>query len=351
MERALPDWLRTLGLFVVCVLAGLLAAWLGVPLAWMVAPMLVSAAASLAGHGVGLSRHWRAAGQVIVASAVGVHFTPQALLQALSHLHYIVLSALATVVGGVLVGRLLARLSRAHAATALYATVPGGPAEMSQLASSHGGNAGLVAAAQMLRIALIVLVIPLLLWLLGADVAGGAQAGNGPVRPLLLAAVLAAGALCALGCRRLGLVAAFFLAPLAVSALLSGLGMVELRFPFPLTAAGQVLIGATLGLAFNRAMFAEAPGFIGLSVLMTLLMIGLCGLQGWLISVLSGLPLATLLLATAPGSVTEMSITAEVLGLGVATVAAFHIVRIFIILPLAAVLFRTLPRASDEDAG
>jgi uncharacterized protein len=346
----LPEWLRVAGLFAVCVLAGLLAAWGGVPLAWMVAPMLVSAAVSLGGWRVRLGRHWRAAGQVIVASAVGAHFTPQALVEAWTTLHYIVFSALATVLGGVLVGRLLARVSRAHAATALYAVVPGGPAEMSQLASSHGGSAALVAAAQTLRIALIVLVIPLLLWLLGTDVTAATRAEAGPLRPLLLAAVLAAGALCALGCRRLGLVAAFFLAPLGVSALLSGFGVVELRFPFQLTAAGQILIGTTLGLAFNRAMFAEAPGFVALSTLMTLLMIGLGALQAWLISALSGLPLATLLLATAPGSVTEMSITAEVLGLGVATVAAFHIVRIFIILPLAAALCRTLPRVADDDA-
>lgn len=348
----MPDALRIIGLFCICTLAGLVAFWLGVPLAWMVAPMLVSAALSLAGFGVRLHRGWRAIGQVLVASAVGVHFTPLALLQTATNLHFIVLSALATVVGGVLIGRLLARMSHAHAATALYASVPGGPAEMSQLASSHGGSGGLVAAAQTLRIALIILVIPMVLWLLGNDLSGGVPAASDarPVQPLLLAAVLSAGVVCALLARRLGLVAAFFLAPLGVSALLSGSGVVELHVPFALIALGQILIGTTLGLAFNRAMFAEAPGFIVWSVLMTLLMIGFCAVQAWIISGFTDLPLATLLLATAPGSVTEMSVTAEVLGLGVAIVAAFHIVRIFIILPLAALLFRTLPRIDDGEA-
>ena len=55
---------------------------------------------------------------------------------------------------------------------------------------------------------------------------------------------------------------------------------------------------------------------------------------------LDGLPLATLVLAAAPGSVTEMSLTVQAMGLGVALVTTFHIVRLFIIMPLSPVALR-----------
>ena len=43
-----------------------------------------------------------------------------------------------------------------------------------------------------------------------------------------------------------------------------------------------------------------------------------------------------MMLATAPGSVTEMALTAKILEDGLAVVTAFHVVRIFIILPFAS---------------
>ena len=59
----------------------------------------------------------------------------------------------------------------------------------------------------------------------------------------------------------------------------------------------------------------------------------------------SGLPLATLVAATAPGGLAEMSITAKVLNLGVPVVTAFHVMRIFMITLFTLPAFRMLSRA------
>jgi hypothetical protein len=45
--------------------------------------------------------------------------------------------------------------------------------------------------------------------------------------------------------------------------------------------------------------------------------------MGWA----SGIPIATLVLATAPGGMAEMSLTARNLQLGVPVVTAFHVIR------------------------
>ena len=52
----------------------------------------------------------------------------------------------------------------------------------------------------------------------------------------------------------------------------------------------------------------------------------------------------TMVLATAPGSVTEMALTAKILDEGVAVVTAYHVVRIFVIIPLAPLIFAVTAR-------
>ena len=61
------------------------------------------------------------------------------------------------------------------------------------------------------------------------------------------------------------------------------------------------------------------------------------GLAYW-----SGRPVATLILATAPGGLAEMGITAQVLRLGVPLVIAAQVVRVIILLTTTAPIFRLL---------
>jgi uncharacterized membrane protein AbrB (regulator of aidB expression) len=62
------------------------------------------------------------------------------------------------------------------------------------------------------------------------------------------------------------------------------------------------------------------------------------------IAVVMGLPIITAIVATSPGGIAEMAITAKVLGLGAPVVTAFHLVRlisvILLIRPLSQLLLR-----------
>ena len=62
---------------------------------------------------------------------------------------------------------------------------------------------------------------------------------------------------------------------------------------------------------------------------------GFAALLAWT----SELPFATLVLATAPGGIAEMCITAKVLQLGVPLVTAFHVTRLLAVLLLTGPLF------------
>ena len=91
----------------------------------------------------------------------------------------------------------------------------------------------------------------------------------------------------------------------------------------------------SLGCRFSREFFRAAPRFVCVAALSALLSLVLAFALALGLGALSGIPLATLSLATAPGGVAEMCITAKVLQLGVPLVTLCHVLRV-VVLTLAA---------------
>ena len=67
--------------------AGLIAHWLRFPLPWMIGAMLFAAALRLAERPVDVPPRTRQIGQVLVASSVGLSFTPEAVRERCGSLH------------------------------------------------------------------------------------------------------------------------------------------------------------------------------------------------------------------------------------------------------------------------
>jgi uncharacterized membrane protein AbrB (regulator of aidB expression) len=74
----------------------------------------------------------------------------------------------------------------------------------------------------------------------------------------------------------------------------------------------------------------------------TLTGMGLTALAAWALSGVAGIAPATLVLATAPGGIAEMSLTAKTLQLGVPVVTAFHVIRMVAILTLTPRIYRLI---------
>jgi uncharacterized membrane protein AbrB (regulator of aidB expression) len=71
-------------------------------------------------------------------------------------------------------------------------------------------------------------------------------------------------------------------------------------------------------------------------------MMALCALASFGLSQFISLPTATIILASAPGGIAEMAITAKVMQLGVAIVTALQACRIIAVLFLAEPIYRQL---------
>lgn len=320
-------------------IAGLTLARLGTPLPFIVGPLLSTGLVSSLFGAPQISKWHRWSGQLIIASAVGLNLTPVAMSNVAANVVPMVIGGFATVAFSVLLATLLVEIRKVDRATALFASLPGGPIEMAGLADHYGGNGGVVAFSQTVRIAAIVIFIPPLLILSGETLEDvGTQVRD--VDPLGLAFAILAALIGAWVFLRLKVLNPFFLGPLLGVGLITMLGLPSSPMPHPLPAMGQIAIGVALGAMFDRRTVIAAANFIGPSLAVGAMLLGLAFALGSVMSAALGEPLATLVLANAPGGTPEMAITATAMSLDASLVAAFHIVRILMILPLAALIFR-----------
>ncbi|MDX6806817.1 AbrB family transcriptional regulator [Terrihabitans rhizophilus] len=332
--------LRMLAGLLLGALSGLIFHAVGIPLPWLLGPLIACAIASLAGAELKQPPLLRKIGQAVAAVAIGLAFSPAVVESLAGYLHIMVLAAALSMIGGVMVARLVSVFARTSFETAYFSSLPGGVAEMSVLAERYGGETALVALAQSLRIIFVVLIIPPLLVALSSDADfSGASAGALVHAPALIVMLVLAGAL-AVAFDRLRIMNAWFLAGLAVGASVAILQIPASHVPVWMIDVAQVLIGCALGSRIDRGIIIRLRHFLPATVAgtfgMMLLNVGIA----WLVSLWTGFDLSGLVLATAPGGVAEMSITAGALHLAVPLVTAFHLVRVLMIILLSAPLYR-----------
>lgn len=308
---------------------------LHVPLPWMLGALTVVAALSLAGHTPLVPRGGRRVGQLVLGIGIGLTFTAGAAAEAAQHVGAMVSAALLTLVAGAAMAFPYRWITRADIRTALLACIPGGPADMAILAERYGGDPVAVAIAQTFRITVIVVTIPPLVVVSGA--AGGLEYGGSAAgfQPLGLAVMAGLSLLGVWALQRLGLTSAWLLGGVAALAPLTANGWELSSLPFPFIAAAQVLLGTALGTMFDRNVLRGAHRILFGSLVCSAVLVAACSLLAVAFAAATGLPVASLVIALAPGSVTEMGLTARLMHLAVPLVTAFHVCRIVLILLLA----------------
>ena len=348
-------WARPLvraALTLAAALAGAaLAIWLHLPLPWFTGPLLTLAAANMAGARLPALPHARDAGQWIIGIALGLYFTPQVTREILRLAPWIAVNIGFVILLGLLGAWLLRRLSGESATTCFFATPIGGASEMAAQADRYGGRVDRVAAAHSLRIMMVAIVVPFALQfsgVRGVDPYAPAAAQFQPTGLLLLGAVAAAGAIVL---ARLGVPNQWMLGPLAVTAALTTQGITFSALPPAVSNAGQLLIGIALGTRFEPEFFRAAPRYLAAVALVTVIYLVLSALFGWWLALVAGLPVATGVVATTPGGIGEMAITAKVLQLGAPVVSAFHAIRMAVVVLTVGLMYRlTRPLRRGGDA-
>lgn len=326
------------------VAGGLVFSALDTPIPWLLGPLAFVAGINLAGFRIGCPNGTRQVGQIVIGTAIGLRFTPDVATIVLGQLHWMVIAAaIAVVLGGV--GALIQiRIARLDPATAYFGNVPGGMAEMLTLGDRFRAEPVAVALSQTVRVGIVVVTVPVGLTWLGTTGDDLFSLRSIPVDWSLLPILIAGCAGSAFLLNRLGVTNAWMLGAVGFAGLLTATEIELSGLPDTFLILGQLLIGAALGERFDREPMRRAPRVIVGAVLSTImLLVASIGLAA-AIGAVSGIPLTTMVAATCPGGLAEMSITAEILGLGVPLVTAYHIARIVLITLVTLPLFRMIQR-------
>jgi membrane AbrB-like protein len=328
LRARLPAILRTIA---VGVPAGFLFDWLDTPIPWMIGPMIAVAALNLTGVRMQAPPYARQIGQVILGSAVSLYFTPTVVAELAANLPAIAGATLAAFLVGGLGALTLSRASGVEGKSTFFASIPGGAMAMAVLAERYGAQIAPVAVAHSLRVSIVVILVPFALTYGGFPLEASPYRPQVPLNLSILAFWLAFGFVLGEVSERLRLQNGYLLMPIFFGAALTVSGIQLSAVPRWMTDFAQLMFGLVLGARYERAFFARYKLFVPFALLNSFFILIASAAMGAALAWAFGLPIATMIIATAPGGLAEMTITAQALQISVPLVVAFHLFRVVVV--------------------
>jgi membrane AbrB-like protein len=328
LRQRLPGMLRALA---VGIPAGYLFHRLRTPIPWMIGPMIAVATLNLMGvrmHSPPLARQ---IGQVILGSAVSLYFTPTVVAALAANFPAIAAATVSVFLVGGLGALTLSRASGVDRKSTFFASIPGGAMAMAVLAERYGAQVAPVAVAHSLRVSIVVILIPLAVTYGGFPLEATAYRPDVPLNISILVPWLAFGFVMGEASERLGLQNGYLLTPIFFGAALTLSGIQLSAVPHWMADLAQLMFGLVLGARYERAFFVRYKLFIPFALLNSFFIVLASVAAGVALAWLFDLPIATMVIATSPGGLAEMTITAQALQISVPLVVAFHLFRVVVV--------------------
>ncbi|MGB2720407.1 AbrB family transcriptional regulator [Rhodococcus sp. SBT000017] len=341
--------LRWIGLAAVSVGGWALFAALGLTAPSLFAALVVAVVFALTGLGpAAVPRPLSMAAQGTLAVTIGLMLDTETLGALGENWIPAVLVGAGTLVVSAGCGALLALHRDVDPVTGALSLIAGGATGLVSIARELGGDERIVAVVQYLRVALVVVTMPLIV-----TFAFHADSGSGAAReeistPWYLGTAFLLGAVVTgiVLARLIRLPAPATLGPLIVAGACELLGWpVDISVPTVLLPVAFIVIGWQAGLAFTTASL-RAIGRIFPWAALLVLSIGLvCALFGWALSAVTGVSMLTGYLATTPGGLAAVLAVSATTGSDVTFVACVQVIRLVSMLvaaPLAAAAYTRL---------
>lgn len=331
-------------------LAGQLFSALHLPAALFLGPMLVAIAFGVAGATIRLPKILFQLGQGTVGLMIAHAMSLSVLLMALQEWHVMLLGTVLTVMLSALVGVVLVRYAGIPSHTAALGTSPGAASAMVGMAEDYGADPRVVATMQYVRVVLVVMFGALVSHWLGASVGGATgHASTSHAASLDLSnvglslAVIGTGVF--LGLR---LPAGALLVPLLLGTVLQLSGVLEISLPSWLIPFAYGAVGCYVGLRFDRQTVLYVWRHLPMMALASLLLILMCAVSAWLISLAMDKDYLSVYLATSPGGLDSMAIIAIDTHSDVGFVLAMQTLRLFGVIFTGSFLARQVMRWSEK---
>lgn len=322
------------------------------PLAWMLGSMLACTVAALLKLPVAAPAIVRPPMTIVLGVLLGAGFSPEMILGMVNWVPTILGLIVFVAVSGLVCVLYFRKVGGYDMATAYFAGMPGGLVEMVLLGQEKGGDPRRIALIHSIRILLTVSSLPLLIPLVGGAEIGARPPVGVPLMQTTAAAVawlVAAGIVGAAVGHRLRFPAYFLLGPMVASAIVHLLGWTHASPPREIIWIAQLVLGVTLGCRFVGIGLREMARTLLLSVGSTGILFAMTILFALALSTATGLDIVSLVLAYAPGGLIETSFVALALQIEVAFVATHHIIRVFLVMTAAGLVFRLIKEAPKND--
>ena len=331
------------GLLIAFIAAELFEAW-HAPLPWMIGPLFATATARLLHAPFRCPWQIRAAGQWAIGTVLGLYFTPSVIAILVTRGSIILIAVIFALLLGLICAWLLARLSRITRSTAFFCMAIGGASEMAAQAERHHARVDYVAAAHSLRLMLVVAVIPFALKFFDVHGQDAYEPGIREVHNVGLVLLIALTMSAAFVLQKMRWPNAWVIGPLLLSIGITASRLSLSALPIWMSHAGQLFIGFSLGTHFTPSFIRGAPRFMMSVALCTIFALIVSASFAWILANFYNMNFATAILATSPGGIAEMSLTAKNLELGVPIVTAFHVSRMAVLVLTIGPLFRLLKK-------
>jgi membrane AbrB-like protein len=337
---------RWAGRWLIVIAAGWLLDLAGMPVAWLIGPMIAAVVLALRGTPPGPNPQPVFTGvQAVIGIALSASFSTDALAPLADHWPVMLLTIFLVLGVSIAAGVALGRMAALDPATASLGTVPGGASGMVAMSEELGADPRIVAFMQYARVVIVVISIAILARIAGheSETALALVEDEAPLtafQQLLVAPVLAL-----LGIwvgQRFRLPSGGLIGAIIVGMVVGVLGWGPITFPPVVLAAAYLLLGTRIGSRFDPAVLRKIrdllPYVLGFILLMTLLSAGL----GWVLAEVTGIDIVTALLATSPGGMDGAMIAALDTGANVPLVLAVQISRLLLMVIAGPFVVRRL---------
>lgn len=318
---------------------GVLFQLMGLPLAWMLGPLIANLLLSARGVNVGVPEPLRNVFLAVMGLVLGSQVTPELAQRVLDWPVSSVLLLLG-VAASTAVAAAWYRRCGFDPVSAWFGAAPGAMTAMIMLGDKCGGDPQRIAIAQSLRIVLVILFLPPLFWAFE-----GGEGQLGPADTVLAHGwmLLTIPLLLPLG-RWLRIPSAALLTPLLMAALLSGFNLASLTLPSWGMNLMLWVLGSAIGSRFQGMTRRLLGRYLWQSGFATLLALMVLAFFAELIHQALGVGRDVALLALAPGGIGEMAILAVALNIDPVFVAFHHLLRMITLMIVAPFWARWLLR-------
>ncbi|HCR97347.1 MULTISPECIES: AbrB family transcriptional regulator [Halomonas] len=311
----------------------------GLPLAWMLGPLVANLLVSSRGVNVVVPERLRNVFLAVMGLVLGSQVTPE-LAQRVVDWPISAVLLLAGISASTVAASAWYRRCGFDSVSAWFAAAPGAMTAMIILGDKCGGDPQRIAIAQSIRVILVILVLPPLFWAYeggDGDMALRANEFEHAWMLLLIPLLLPLG-------RWLRFPTPALLVPLLTAALLSGFDIASLRLPDWGMNLMLWVLGSAIGSRFKGMTRRLWGRYLWQSGIATLLALMVLALFAELIHQFVGVGRDVALLALAPGGVGEMAILAVALNIDPVFVAFHHLLRMVTLMVFAPFWARWLLR-------